>query len=211
MSLKERDNMTSALQKGRMTVSQQIEIEFKNLLTEAEFNKATAYFNITSDMFAKQVNHYFETPAYNLKDKNSALRIREKDGKAELTLKQPAKEGLLETNQTLSASQVKTALETGNIPEGIVMSALFSLVGSEQLHHFGSLITRRAETPYKSGLIALDISDYLNKTDYEIEYEVVDAKQGQETFLHLLNQLSIPLRDTENKIKRFYNEKYKSI
>ncbi|MDR4271954.1 CYTH domain-containing protein, partial [Bacillus pumilus] len=49
----------------------------------------------------------------------------------------------------------------------------------------------------------------LNKEDFEIEFEVDDRKEGQMVFLNLLQQLNIPVRKTENKIKRFYNEKYR--
>lgn len=57
------------------TMTQEIEIEFKNIVTEEEFNTLCKSFSI--EVFTKQVNHYFETPDFSLKA-GSALRIRHK-------------------------------------------------------------------------------------------------------------------------------------
>jgi uncharacterized protein YjbK len=75
------------------------------------------------------------------------------------------------------------------------------------LEYFGSITTKRAEIPYKAGLLVLDHSLYLNTEDYEVEYEVVDFQRGQLTFKELLEQYNIPLRVTLNKIARFYQQK----
>ena len=73
-------------------MSQNIEIEFKNMLTSEEFLQLKLHFNIDQNKFKKQVNHYFDTPSFSLKSLNSALRIREKGTQFEMTLKQPAKQ-----------------------------------------------------------------------------------------------------------------------
>ncbi|MEH7347045.1 CYTH domain-containing protein, partial [Bacillus sp. JJ1532] len=54
----------------------------------------------------------------------------------------------------------------------------------------------------------LDHSYYLNKEDFEIEYEVSNREKGLEVFSELLLNLDIPIRKTDNKIMRFYKEKY---
>ncbi|MFB6465353.1 CYTH domain-containing protein [Cytobacillus sp. Hz8] len=189
-------------------MSQNIEIEFKNLLTEAEFTALKTYFLFADADFKKQENHYFDTVNFALKAKGCALRIREKNGQYEMTLKQPAKEGLLETNQTLSSEEAALILQTGTIISGEVKSALKKLkVEPDSLQYFGSLTTERAEKYFKDGLIVLDFSYYLNTCDFEIEYEVNDYDRGKKFFEELLQEMQIPLRETANKIKRFYLRK----
>ena len=83
-------------------------------------------------------------------------------------------------------------------------------VQASQLQCFGSLATERAEFEYKKGLLVLDQSQYLNLEDFELEYEVSDYTSGKLTFENLLKELNIPSRKTDNKIKRFYNAKFKN-
>lgn len=190
-------------------MSQNIEIEFKNMLTEKEFHYLSSYFKLEPDQFKKQINHYFDTPSFTLKDKGSALRIREKGNEFELTLKQPAKQGLLETNQILTEGQANEALKTGKLPDGEVKDAVSDLISNmNELQYFGSLTTVRAEVEYKEGILVLDHSYYLNTEDFELEYEVTDESEGFRIFSNLLAELKIPVRQTDNKIKRFYAKKY---
>lgn len=189
-------------------MSQNIEIEFKNILTKEEFLKITSHFKLENSMFKTQVNHYFDTPSFTLKDCGSALRIREKGENFEMTLKQPANLGLLETNQQLTAKEAEEILASGQIPDGEVKDAVSALIKDvELLQYFGSLTTDRAEFSYEGGLLVLDHSYYLNTEDYEIEYEVTDEAEGLKIFSELLAELNIPARTTDNKIKRFYMRK----
>lgn len=190
-------------------MSQNIEIEFKNMLTKEEFHFLAQYFKIKPEQFKKQINHYFDTNSFTLKDHSSALRIREKGSQFEMTLKQPAQQGLLETNQMLTSRQAEVALSSGKLPEGEVKDAVVKLIKDiEPLQYFGSLTTLRAEFEYKEGLLVLDHSYYLNKEDYELEYEVLNESEGYQIFSKLLEELKIPVRPTDNKIKRFYATKY---
>lgn len=189
-------------------MSQNIEIEFKNLLTETEFTLLKNYLNIDDSCFVKQVNHYIDTEHFALKEKGCALRIREKNGDYELTLKQPHSIGLLETNQKLSHDEAKGLLENRCLIDGPVKNCLNQLhISIEELSYFGSLTTERAETKFEGGLVVLDFSTYLNQFDYEVEYEVNDYQLGKEIFAKLLSDLNIPIRQTENKVRRFYNAK----
>ncbi|USK40300.1 CYTH domain-containing protein [Cytobacillus firmus] len=187
-----------------------IEIEFKNMITTDEFTALMNFLNLRSEDFSEQENHYFDTPDFLLKEKGSALRIRQKYGSFELTLKQPHPEGLLETNEDLSESEAAEMIQTGKIPREQIKKSLEELgIKTDNLRYFGTLTTKRAEKEYNKGLAVLDHSRYLDKEDFEIEFEVDDRKEGQLVFLNLLQQLNIPVRKTENKIKRFYNEKYR--
>lgn len=192
-------------------MSQNVEIEFKNLLTETEFTRLKTFLNMDEFMFKNQDNHYFDTINFSLKEKGCALRIRYKHEKYELTLKEPLEEGLLETNQMLTFDEAQTMLENGRIIEGPVKDRFSQLqIPPAELTCFGTLSTKRAEKEYKDGLIVLDYSTYLNRADFEVEYEVDDYQSGKVIFENLLSQLDIPVRPTENKVRRFYRAKFNS-
>jgi uncharacterized protein YjbK len=193
----------------KISVNQEIEIEFKNIILEEEFERIANLFSFTSNDFIVQENHYFDTHDYKLKSLESALRIRHKRGKYELTLKQPTKEGLLETNQPLTMEEAGLMLQGRFFPSGKINQILTEInVEPDHLHHFGTLKTARAEKVYKGGLLVLDHSFYLNTEDFELEYEVTNKLEGQEIFSELLQTLQIPDRQTENKVRRFYRAKF---
>ncbi|MGO4889366.1 CYTH domain-containing protein [Anaerobacillus sp. MEB173] len=190
-------------------MNQEVEIEFKNIVTKEEFDKLLAHFLINDTDFKTQQNHYFDTLNFSLKQHRAALRIREKNGKATLTLKEPHHVGLLESHQSLSKEEVQKALNEGGIPNGDIAS---HIINSFKIHpneftYLGTLTTSRAEISYKSGTLVFDYSTYLDTEDYEIEYEGSDETIAKETFLNLLNQQHIPIRTSDNKIVRFFTRK----
>jgi uncharacterized protein YjbK len=193
-------------------LTQSLEIEFKNLLTELEYEKIKSHFNLNDSMFFQQENHYFDTTNFTLKHNHSALRIRKKGDYFELTLKQPVPEGLLETNQVLAEFEATAALEQNVLPKGQITDLLSKMdINPDQIQFFGTLTTKRTEWEYKDGLLVLDFSSYLNTNDYELEYEVINREIGYETFIELLSTLQIPIRKTDNKIMRFYLQKYQQL
>lgn len=193
----------------KMNLSQNIEIEYKNLLTKQEYDHLIEFFKVDKILIKKQINHYFDTSSFHLKHAKSALRIREKGDYFEMTLKQPAQIGLLETNQVLHSLEATEFLNNRILPDGPIKDQLLSIsVPVEDIEYFGSLTTNRVEFDYKGGLLVLDHSNYLNVDDFEIEYEVTDPDKGEQIFIELLNSMKIPSRITENKVQRFYNQKF---
>ncbi|MFD3447350.1 CYTH domain-containing protein [Microbacteriaceae bacterium 4G12] len=189
-------------------MKQEIEIEFKNIVTKEEFERLCTVYSIKH--FTTQVNHYFETPSFSLKEAGSALRIRFKNDTYTLTLKQPATTGLLETHQSLTKQEAEGMLEHGEIIDGAVKERLTALqIPTSELQYYGSLTTDRAEISYENGLLVFDHSFYFNEDDYELEYEVTDEITGQQSFHSLLKQHSILLRPTKNKVQRFFLAKQK--
>lgn len=175
-----------------------------------EYEKIKTHFHLNDNQFFLQENHYFDTVNFELKENKSALRIRKKENQFELTLKQPIVEGLLETNQILTETEANFALYHNQLPNGSIVNLIKELnIDPSNIHFFGTLKTNRAEWEYKNGLLVLDYSSYLNTEDYELEYEVSDRDVGRKIFLELLSSLNIPVRKTENKIKRFYLQKQK--
>ncbi|OLS41824.1 CYTH domain-containing protein [Bacillus sp. MRMR6] len=192
-------------------MSEQIEIEFKNILTKSEYEMFLKEFNISGDQIFTQVNYYFDTPYFDLKNASAALRIRKKAKGYELTLKQPQQLGILETTQALKEGEFISAIESNKLPIGIVHSKITKLgITYSHIEHFGSLTTKRVEIPYRNGLLVFDHSYYLGKEDYEVEYEVENYEDGYNYFLELLTRKNIPNRKTDNKIHRFYQQKYAS-
>lgn len=190
-------------------MSQQIEIEYKNLVTKEEYEQLQQFFKIESSQIKMQVNHYFDTNNFLLKNAKSALRIREKGDHFELTLKQPAEVGLLETNQQLSKLEADALFENAFFPDGPVKIQLETAsIPVGQLEYFGSLTTNRSEIDYQGGLLVFDHSLYLGVEDFEVEYEVTNAENGKRLFKQLLESMHIPFRKTDNKVQRFYQRKY---
>lgn len=186
---------------------QEIEIEYKNIVTREEFERVTTSFHIPSEAFISQTNYYFDTPTFSLKELGCALRIRYKNGKYTLTLKQPHGDGLLETHQQLSKVLAEELISGKTQIIGEMKEHITSMgISSSELSCFGSLRTNRAETTYKSGVLVFDHSEYLNCQDYEIEYEVSNPKEGELAFKELLESFNIPTRQTKNKIQRFYDK-----
>jgi uncharacterized protein YjbK len=196
--------------KGRRMMSQNIEIEFKNMLTKAEYERILLSFNIGEKQLFTQENLYFDTPDFALKKAESALRIRKKGKDYVMTLKQPREIGLLETNQKLTLEETAAALNDGRLPGGQIKQLIEeNNIPFTKIEYFGSLITKRAEFSYENGLLVLDHSLYLQHEDYEIEYEVENFQEGQTNFHALLKRFKIPVRQSENKVSRFYNQKNK--
>lgn len=193
-------------------MSQEIEIEFKNLLTKDEFIKIKDAFHIQDQEFLLQENHYFDTPQFSLKELGAALRIRKKKDQYVMTLKEPAEVGLLETHQVLSDEEAHSMMKTGVLKDGQVLERLLSLsINITNITYFGSLSTFRAEKNYENGLLVLDHSRYLTVEDFELEYEAKDETIGKKVFEDLLQDLNIPVRATKNKIRRFYEQKYNEM
>ncbi|ADI27666.1 CYTH domain-containing protein [Geobacillus sp. G4] len=185
---------------------QEIEIELKNLLTAAEFAAVRAAFRLDDGAFFRQENHYFDTPSFALKERAAALRIRAKEGRLTLTLKQTRADGtILEIHEPLSLSEAEALLAGIAAPRGAIADLLAELgINPHEVRCFGSLVTDRAEWPHEGGTLCLDHNCYLQSEDYELEYEVDHVEAGEKRFLRLLEALGIPRRPAPNKIARFY-------
>lgn len=187
-------------------IRQELEIEFKNLLSEQEYLSLFTHYASTKQPIW-QANDYFDTPDFELRKKGAALRIREKKQGLVLTLKQPHEEGLLETHVTLSANEAEDLFKYGLIHSDEMNHQLKSFTLQGSLEHLGRLETERIEIALPEGLLVLDKSRYLGYTDYELEFEVSNFEQGQKDFEQLLSEHDIPQRETKNKIVRFMERK----
>ncbi|WP_274309258.1 CYTH domain-containing protein [Solibacillus daqui] len=186
-------------------MSQHIEIEFKNMLTKAQYEKMLADFNVLPEQIIRQVNHYIDTPTQHLKKIKSALRIREFGKHIECTLKEKASEHQhLETTDMLTREQADRMLAGNGIEAPDVMGRLVLFdIPLNDLQHYGTLTTDRVELPYEGGLLVFDHSFYLHCDDYEVEYETNDETYGKTVFLQFLQQYNIEPQTAPKKIVRF--------
>lgn len=191
-------------------MSQEIEIEFKNLITKEEFNKIHTIYPFPESP-TTQTNFYFDTVDFSLKKNHSALRIREKKGEFYLTLKETIEEGILETHDTLSQDEMLQWKSNQPISKPNVVKQLHQLdIEINDLIYYGSLTTKRAEYYHDQLIYVLDESNYNGYSDYELEIEAPSFQKGQVAFNNLLKNLDIPKRETPNKIMRFFSTLSKS-
>ncbi|SHM41419.1 CYTH domain-containing protein [Gracilibacillus kekensis] len=188
-------------------MTQEIEIEFKNLLTKEEYQRLINHFHTSIRTEMIQKNHYFETADFQIKKHHAALRIREKENTFQMTLKQPNPQGagLLETHANLTSTEATSSLKGNFVAKAEIENALNTMgVSHTDLRYGGMLKTYRIELNYKDTLIVLDKSDYNGHTDYELELEAQEEAYGLKVFNEILSKHSISIRKTANKIERFY-------
>lgn len=187
-------------------MTQQLEIEFKNMLTKEEFSRLCTTFNLTDENFHSQTNHYFDTKDFALKNLKSGLRIREVQDRFECTLKEPAIGiGLTETTDLLSKKEVQSILSGDSVLHAHEVEGRLQALAIDphDLKILGTLHTKRAEIKYEGGLLVFDHSQYAGTDDYELEYEVLNEETGKVIFDRFLALHSIPRRPADKKIARF--------
>ncbi|MCG9795659.1 CYTH domain-containing protein [Staphylococcus argenteus] len=184
------------------------EIEFKQIITASLYETLQEKYFKNCVLF-KQVNYYIDTPDFKLKQHRSALRIRVKDKQFEMTLKTPAEVGLMEYNHIISINpEIDMIIPNDSLPDDIrqILVKQFG-VNDQSLSILGALTTYRQETQYQGDLLVLDKSEYLDTTDYELEFEVKDYDQGLQKFQSLLNEWNLEHKQPLNKVQRFFKKK----
>lgn len=194
-------------------MKQELEIEFKNLLTREEYEKLMSHYFSSEHTGFSQTNVYFDTANFDLKKAKCALRIRVKNNSAELTLKTPFEGHHQESNLTLDWHEAKDTIDKGQFT---LPSELYDFLSEEiglsnpTVNKLAELTTLRYEKEYEGCLLVLDKSCYSNTTDYEIELESNTIESGMEMFNSILSRFSIPKRKTPNKIARAFSKGQKS-
>ena len=187
---------------------QQLEIEYKILLTSTTFHQILHDYqhHITKDYI--QINHYLTHPL--LSQKKYMLRIRTKNNQYELTLKRPYQNHQLETNISLTQKekdlffqhQLKNEITDILENEGIVIS---------ELQHLFSLTTHRYDILLPEGVLSLDDNTYLDQHDYEMEFEVTNEKQGFQQFLKIIEPYHLQYKhNCPSKVTRAFQAYYKN-
>src|SRR5699024_1700925 len=152
-----------------------------------------------------QTNYYFETKEFALKNNQSALRIREKNGRYTLTLKEPHPDGILETHDSMTQADVELWLQGRPVPQTNVTKQLKNLgVSEHSLRAYGALKTERFFYRKNEIDYMLDKSFYHGIIDYELEIEAKSKEAGLEALHNLLQKHNIVERKAQPKIARFF-------
>lgn len=182
----------------------ELEIEFKNILAEADYQTLQdLYFQNIKPVVQK--NYYIDTKALDLRENRMLLRVREKNGGQVMTLKVPTDRGVLEFHGEVDVDVTEGAeISAGVIPSIIIEEFRSRNIEVDNVYVYGVLETKRQETDYKNGLLVLDHSNYLGQEDFELEFEVSDYDRGETDFLNLLESHQIERRTEVTKSGRFY-------
>lgn len=199
---------------GVFFINQELEIEFKNMLTYEEYQSIlSAEFSSSDKQMIVQTNHYFDTIDFTLRNHGAALRIRVTDTFNELTLKVPHEGFLMETNVPLSNEEVeqildKQALKLSSYLDSDIETGLDDLSKDIVFMLFNSVQTERLEKTEDIHTVVLDQTSYQDGTvDYELEVESLDSELGRQFFESFLEKYSIPARPSLPKIARAENYK----
>ena len=187
-------------------LEQNLEIEFKNLLTKSEYEVLLeAAFSDGNQKKIVQQNYYFDTKDHQLKDQHSALRIRKTDSFNELTLKVPSQGHLLETNLSLRDNVCSEILKAKQLKLSTIHAdiEIDNISNDSVFYLFNQFETVRFEQTKGDHLLVLDQTTFQNGTiDYELEIESSDAEMGKAFFEEFLQSHSISIRPAKPKIAR---------
>ena len=190
-------------------MTQEVEIEYKNMLTKQEYERLLSLYGGIQPITWTQTNYYADTHDLKLKKNKSALRIRELPDKTECTLKTPYKNHLMETTIPLDKADAQRMIQSDAL---ILSEKMIQLLSEMEIHvkdlsFLASLSTERFELQKENCLIVLDKSIYGTKQDFELEIEATNEEEGIQFFNEFLTKHDLPVRKTDNKVKRAFKEK----
>lgn len=183
-------------------MSNAIEIEAKVLLNKKNYEKLVSLFK--GNVTYTQTNYYIDNDEGQLRKEGLGLRIREKNGLYEMTLKTPLSQGLLEKNCVWTKDEFKDFQEKKPFPEGDIKRFLTMMdIDTATLYIKTSLTTKRMDIPYEGGKLSIDENHYSDTTDYEIELEHNNEKDAESILKNLLEKEGIPfVINTKTKVAR---------
>lgn len=185
-------------------MSKNLEIEVKAIINKEEYNALLKTYSRYKNY--EQTNYYIDDKSLSIRKKKCGLRIREKCGDFELTLKYPFEDGKMEINQSISQKIFENCRDNNLFPAGEVSDYLTKELGIDinSLSMLGSLITFRCDIPYKTSLISIDRSLYNFREDFEIEVEDNSKEIAKKHLQEFLKKNGIEYRKSQgSKLKRF--------
>lgn len=161
-----------------------LEIEYKTLITEEEFNRIIKAYPFSSTL---QKNSYYNSCVTDLHRLGFAIRIREIDNTYLFTMKEKSELGNMEYEVELDEDSV----------DALYSDKLKDLFKEKKIEgpftKIGELRTFRTEVKFNYGLLCIDENHYNDKVDYEIEYEINndEPENAQQEFQDLLKRFNI--------------------
>jgi uncharacterized protein YjbK len=186
-------------------MSNAIEIEAKVLLTKHDYEKLVTLYRGFGAY--TQTNYYVDDDKATLRKEGIALRVREKNGLYEMTLKAPLSQGLLEKNCTWTKGTFETFQRSNVFPTGDIKRFLTMLdIDTEILKIKTALTTKRIDVPYEGGKLSIDENHYSGITDYEVELEYNNEDDAQKKLKELLEANAIPFKlNKKTKVARAFD------
>lgn len=190
-------------------MNEQLEIEFKTILTKEEYQSLQFFFDFSESDFFIQENYYYDTEDKRLAHLNSGLRIRLLPDSAECTLKTPLGLDKIETTDFISFHCGKELIKKNQIKhDGFVAKKLEKLsISPKSVHLIGSLTTKRAVKKVAEGIMVLDKSFYDSQVDHELEFETKNSQTGELFFNSFLKKQGIKRQKAKNKVVRMIEAK----
>lgn len=177
-----------------------IENEFKLMLTFEQYNKLLSLYDWDKTIF--QTNHYYDTDELQLSKMHITCRVRETKNGCFLQMKFPA---------AREFSRVELEKPLDSLPETLSSGELLCPEGFDKLpdvKRLGALSTTRSVKQFDGAELDLDRSEYLDKTDFELEIEFTDEAAARSLLGEIAEKLNIqPGSDVcTGKVRRFLEE-----
>ncbi|MEY8370821.1 CYTH domain-containing protein [Aerococcaceae bacterium 50-4] len=186
-------------------MAKNLEIEYKNILSQAEYERLFNHYHFADTAPLIQENIYFDTADGELQKRHIGLRVRITDRYVHLTMKQPVKDHQkLETTEKLTKPDGEAIKENGKLPYGgEVADFLASIdVALNDLIVIGQFKTVRHQQEIDGQDMVLDHCFFSNFEDYELEIETNDPETGMIFYENLLQKFKIQQRPIKQKIVR---------
>lgn len=184
--------------------------EFKTLLTKSEYDRILR--TVDKKDGNTQTDYYFDTKRFTLKASETELRVKEKDS---LLLRVERKRGYnkIRIEEEITREQFDDFKKTGVIPVQKIANEISDIVKDQKIINFLSLSTYRVSFSYKGnkGKISIDKCKYLDKVDYELEFEAPNREAGKNDFVSIIKEYNITYKKSQVKIKRAYDALRKQL
>ena len=167
----------------------EIEIEFKNLLTENQYDALYEKYDLSNSEEIINKNFYYDDADESFKNIAAALRIRYTNKKTEMTLKIKGETQNVEINVPLDERYPKEPTVLPILPNEIISELERMNVKIKTPMLIQKIETLRHEVTLEEGLLVLDKTTFINDiVDYELEFETKDYETGLAAFEKLLEE-----------------------
>ncbi|PMC48017.1 adenylate cyclase [Streptococcus sp. UMB1385] len=181
----------------------EIEIEFKNLLTENQYDALYEKYDLSNSEEIINKNFYYDDTDESFKKIGAALRIRYTNKKTEITLKIKGDTQNVEINVPLDERYPKEPTVLPILPNEIISELERMNVKIKTPMLIQKIETLRHEVTLEEGLLVLDKTTFINDiVDYELEFETKDYESGLAAFEKLLEENNIDKSPAKPKIAR---------
>ena len=181
----------------------EIEIEFKNLLTENQYDALYEKYDLSNSEEIINKNFYYDDTDESFKKIGAALRIRYTNKKTEMTLKIKGETQNVEINVPLDERYPKEPTVLPILPNEILAELERMNVKIKTPMLIQKIETLRHEVTLEEGLLVLDKTTFINDiVDYELEFETKDYESGLAAFEKLLEENNIDKSPAKPKIAR---------